>query len=214
MADMARGGKKYADVGTDHGYIAVSLALRGEAEEITATDIRPGPLAAAEASAAEYGVSDKIRFVLCDGLDYDGAETADTVVIAGMGGETICGILSRAPWTKNGARIVMQPQTKPDETCLWLQENGYALTGAAIARDAGRLYAVIEARGGVGSGAVYLEDVLLEKRDPLLRLWLDNRLRVLRTAIDGAETSAHPEKASDSKAAALRLSKVLEEIQK
>ncbi len=120
IARAAESGRHIVDVGTDHGYIPVWLALRGQTERITATDIRPGPLERAMRSAEAHGVESRIRFVLCDGLSYDGASAADSVIIAGMGGETIISILAGAPWTKSGTRLILQPQTRQDELCVWL----------------------------------------------------------------------------------------------
>ena len=47
-------------------------------------------------SAAEYGAALDLR--LCDGLRGIAPHEADTVVIAGMGGETIIQILTDSPW--------------------------------------------------------------------------------------------------------------------
>ena len=58
------------------------------------------------------------------------------------------GILSRAPWTKNGARLILQPQSKLDELCLWLRENGYGIADAALAAEGKRLYVAMLCRGG------------------------------------------------------------------
>ncbi len=186
IARAAESGRHIVDVGTDHGYIPVWLALRGQTERITATDIRPGPLERAMRSAEAHGVESRIRFVLCDGLSYDGASAADSVIIAGMGGETIISILAGAPWTKSGTRLILQPQTRHDELCVWLAGEGYPLDGAVLAEDAGRLYAIISAHGdGVSRRPVFIEDVLAENRDPLLPCWLDARIAVLQKAAGG-----------------------------
>ena len=79
------------------------------------------------------------------------------VIIAGMGGETIEGILRRAPWTLGGARLVLQPQSKLDELCVWLRITGYGLEGAALAAEGERLYVVLAARGGA-EGPIFAED--------------------------------------------------------
>ena len=89
-------GRGLVDVGTDHGYIPTALAQSGYAGNIIASDIKPGPLQAARRSAENAGVADKIDFLLCDGLDGCDPSAIDTIVIAGMGGDTICGILDRA----------------------------------------------------------------------------------------------------------------------
>ena len=56
------------DVGTDHGFLPVWLALQDGSRTITATDVREGPLASAKATARQYGAEDRITFILCDGL--------------------------------------------------------------------------------------------------------------------------------------------------
>ena len=137
VARMAAGARILADVGCDHGLLSIYMLTHGWAQTAVASDLRPGPLSTARRNAAGCGLAGRIRFELCDGLDYPGAEKADTVAIAGMGGETIAGILQRAPWTSGGARLILQPQSKISELCRWLAENAYALRSALLSRKAG-----------------------------------------------------------------------------
>ncbi|NLT13462.1 MAG: SAM-dependent methyltransferase, partial [Clostridiales bacterium] len=111
IAAYVKQGSAVADIGTDHGYIPVYLAQHNIARRIIAADIRKRPLARAQLSSVEYGVDDRIEFRLTDGLDGLQEAGLDTIIIAGMGGETIAGILERAPWvlTEN-VRIILQPQ--------------------------------------------------------------------------------------------------------
>ena len=51
-ADMVGKTQCVADIGTDHGYIPVYLALSGNAGRIIASDINPGPLETARRNAA------------------------------------------------------------------------------------------------------------------------------------------------------------------
>lgn len=185
---MANAGKRVVDVGTDHGYIPIKFALDGMCESIVATDLRTAPLNSARQDAADYSVEDKIRFELCDGLSFDGAEDSDTVIIAGMGGETIAGILQRAQWTKNGAHLILQPQSKIDELCIWLHCEGYKLCNARLQDDAGRMYVILSVRAG-SADEVYTEELLLALADPLLLRWLDHRINVIKKALDGMKRS-------------------------
>lgn len=186
-ARLGEGCRFAVDVGTDHGRLALWLALSGRAERVAATDIRPGPLSSARRAVSEQGLEDRIRLELCDGLDFEGADEADAVYIAGMGGETIQGILERAPWTRRGVQLVLQPQSKLDELCLWLHGNGYAIEAARLAAEGARLYVALRVRGG-SDGRVYAEEFLEE--DPLLARWLDARLETLGKALDGMESAA------------------------
>ncbi len=194
IAAMAAGSRHLADVGTDHGYIPVYLAQTGGAERITASDVRSGPLRAAMASARRYGVGDRISFVLADGLD-GVSRDIDTAVIAGMGGETIAGILERAPWLReSGVRLVLQPQTKTDELIRRLASFGYRLSDAVLAKESGRYYLVICALPGApeksAAGAEALAPRLLfEKRDPLLNGYLGSLIDKYRKIAAGLERS-------------------------
>ncbi|NCB52385.1 MAG: SAM-dependent methyltransferase [Clostridia bacterium] len=194
IAELAADGNKITDVGTDHGYIPVWLALCGHAETITATDIKREPIQSAMRSSRKYGVFDRIRFVHCDGLCFDGARDTDTVIIAGMGGETIISILERAGWTKSGVKLLLQPQSKTDELCLWLAKAGYKINGAVLTEDAGRIYVVLSAVGtGDKREPVYAEDVLRECGDPLLHRWLEWRISVLKKSAEGISQAKDPE---------------------
>ncbi|MEG2383025.1 MAG: class I SAM-dependent methyltransferase [Oscillospiraceae bacterium] len=140
-----------ADVGTDHGFIPVWLVQEGHIGRLTAADINIGPLNHARQTAAEYGLEDKISFILCDGLAGLSPADADTIIIAGMGGETIAAILSAAPWTSLPAHfLILQPMTKAPFLREWLFENGYRAVSEQLVRD-GEIYEIICAVGGSDS---------------------------------------------------------------
>lgn len=186
---------RVVDVGTDHGHLPVYLAQCGRARRITATDIRRGPLARAVATAEEYGVSHRIEFVLTDGLDGIDGTQYDTVVIAGIGGETIAGILERAPWTKaDNVRVILQPQTKICVLSNWLDNNGFAILDEKLAEDDGKIYAVLLAGAGksrapLDCAEIYADRILMEKRDPLLPRHLDHLIKKTKRIIAGMERS-------------------------
>ena len=125
-----------ADVGTDHGYIPVYLAQHGHAGELFATDINKDPLEHAKRTAAENGLDGQIGFFLCNGLEALDGAGIETVIIAGMGGETIADVLSAAPWTKEGSHLmILQPMTKAPFLRTWLFDNGYRVLSEQLARD-------------------------------------------------------------------------------
>lgn len=148
IAEQVPQGARFADVGTDHGYLPVWLLRSGRIDSAIATDLREGPLNRAKDTAQRFDVADRISFRLCDGLSAISPGEADTVAIAGMGGETIVSILEAAPWTKEGALLLLQPMTGCAELRLWLQENGYQITGEHIASEGKRLYSILSVKGG------------------------------------------------------------------
>ena len=179
---MIPDGRGMIDVGTDHGYLPVWLAKRAYPGRLFASDINPAPLSAARRTAAEAAVEDRIEFLLCDGLELCPPDAVDTIVIAGMGGDQICGILDRAEWCLDAVyTLILQPMTKAEVLRFWLVNNGFCLTEEKLVRDGSFLYQIIEARF---SKNMPLRDAELYagafgniRRDPLCAEWLDSLIR-------------------------------------
>ena len=143
-------GVSVLDVGTDHGYIPIYLAENGLATRIFASDVSVGPLETAKRNAERRGLSDKITFLLADGIPEEAAPLVDTIIIAGMGGETITGILERAPKTlKDGVFFILQPQTKLDVLLSFLRNGDYCDIKLSEVIEGRRKYTIIMARRGV-----------------------------------------------------------------
>lgn len=140
-------GQSFADVGTDHALLPVWLRLRGIVPRAVASDLRPGPLARARETGRRFG-ADGIDYRLCPGLRDILPHEAQTLTIAGMGGETIVSILRQAPWVNTAVHtLLLQPQTHEETVRQYLSENGFAITQEAAVLDRG-LYIVIRARPG------------------------------------------------------------------
>lgn len=149
IASIMPHGRGFADVGTDHGYLPVYMAQHGYSGKIIASDINEGPLSTAVASARQAGVENRICFRLCDGLDGCGSEELDTIVIAGMGGDTICGILDRADWVMSrDILLILQPMTKAEVLRYWLTNNDFAICGEWLIEENGEIYQILSARFG------------------------------------------------------------------
>lgn len=180
------------DVGTDHGMLPVYLIESGIARHVTATDINPDPLDKARRLAADYGVTDSIDFILTDGL-VGVSPDADTVVIAGMGGETMIGILDAAPWIRGrGVQLILQPQSKQRELTVWLGENGYDIIGGSLVRERDKYYVIIEvspAEPPRRPDEYYILRLLCDGHDPILPDYLDTLIKRQRYIIGGLEKS-------------------------
>ena len=219
IADFIDKDAAVADIGTDHGLLPAYLAQNSLARRVIASDISAGSLDSARRAAVKYGVPDKVTFIVADGLA--GCEEAgiDTAVAAGMGGETIAGILSKAPWTRTqGVKLILQPQSKTGELCRWLRTNGYVINDAELTRDSGRLYIVFVAGGEVreeseahtgGRPAVEgktpgdnpepemeLMMLLKKKGDPLFHEYLDDKIKRTHNAVAGTEKSENADNTS------------------
>jgi len=149
IADLIGRDASVADIGTDHGYLPVYLAQTGTVKKIIASDISPSSLAAARRSAADADVTDAITFIVAPGLDGVAPGEVDTVIIAGVGGETISGILGDAPWTKSRKiTLILQPQSKIDILFRFLYDNEYEIKQIIDVLDRGKFYTAILATGG------------------------------------------------------------------
>ncbi len=136
-----------ADVGTDHGMVPVELALSGYPGNLIASDINEMPLRAAQRSAEEAGVQERISFVLADGLDRCDPSSVDCVVVAGMGGDLICSIIDRAEWTMDSSyQLILQPMTKAEVLRFWLCLNGYVIEKERAVLENGKLFRILSVR--------------------------------------------------------------------
>ena len=189
LADLVPQGAHLADIGTDHGYLPVWLLQQGRISSAIAADIGAGPLEHARRTAREYDVYG-LAFRLCDGLSAIAPDEADTLVIAGMGGETIIHILESAPWTR-GCTLLLQPQTKIELLRAWLREHGYAADAERLVEDKGKLYLVLSVRGAEPGTASVLEQYggFCLEGDPLYGAYLTRQIARLRRRAEGIRES-------------------------
>ena len=137
-------GDRVADIGCDHGYLSLHLLLNGIASSVIAADINEMPLQSAVRNAEKYGVQDKIRFYLSDGVQSIPREF-DTLVCAGMGADTMVSILEAAPWLRDKQyRLILQCQSKTSLLRQYLSDTGWRITEETVVRDGRFLYTVME----------------------------------------------------------------------
>lgn len=150
IAALVKDGVGVIDVGTDHAYIPILLRKNGYNGFITATDINEAPLKKAKLNLADNDCEDSVELRLCDGFADCDPEKADTVIIAGMGGDTIVGILDRAEWCmRPGMKLILQPATKAEILRYWLVNNEFKIENDILIKENGMLNQVIYAEFGV-----------------------------------------------------------------
>ena len=196
--------KAVADVGCDHGYMAIELIRSGKAKHVIAMDINEGPLARAEANRKAYGLCDAIETRQSDGLEALCAGEVQGVICAGMGGKTICGIMERSRiLVHNLDELVLQPQSELPIVRSYLREMGFLITEEDMVSEDGKFYPmmrVVPVRGtkpateikhanhaGAGVQRQRVEDwygpCLLAKSHPVLRQYLQKERKVCETVL-------------------------------
>lgn len=129
-----------ADIGTDHGYVATELIKKGRAKKVIASDVRQGPLDAAIENIRKNKMEDVIEARLGSGLSVLNNNEADTAVIAGMGGELICQIISDDIEIAKKLKLVLQPMNSQYELRKFLIENGFEIKLEDIECEGERVY--------------------------------------------------------------------------
>ena len=185
LADCVPQGTRLVDVGTDHGYLPVWLLQNGRIASAIASDINAEPLEHARRTAAEYSVTLDLR--LCPGLDAVAPNEADTVAIAGMGGETIIAILQDAAWDWRGKTLLLQPMTKAELLRRWLTEHGFRIASERLVLDKGTIYPVLTVEAGKSAPLTNAEAWCGAGlfRDPLYGDYARDRVRKLERAAAG-----------------------------
>lgn len=173
-------GNTVADVGTDHCYIPIYLAVNKISPKIIAMDVNEGPLSKARRNIAEYGVENIIETRHSDGLKELRQGEADTIVIAGMGGNLINSILSSGEAVARSAKeIIISPHKDIRLVRRFLADNGYRIDDEVIVKDTGKYYFVMK----VTTGHMTLDEEEIaygvypvRRRDPVMREYLENEL--------------------------------------
>lgn len=189
-------GDRVADIGCDHGYLSIYLLTKGIASAVIASDIKEMPLQSAVLNAQKYGVYDKIRFFLSDGVKSIPREF-DTMICAGMGADTMVSILEAAPWLRSSQyRLILQCQSKTHFLRKYLSENGWHITEETVVRDGRFLYTVMEVHFDPGhlltSGGWYFPPALLKNPAQELPAYYQQVIFKLRRAVSGQKEHADP----------------------
>ena len=179
-----------ADIGTDHALVPVELVRRGIVKKALAMDVRPGPLSRAKEQISRAGLSDQIEPRLSDGLAALKPQEAETVIIAGMGGELIIRILTegRHMWD-SVAQWVLSPHSEVFKVRGWLLENGFSIEKEDMVCEDGKYYVLMDVRragSGIESPARDAEfvrllygDGLIRERNPVLAQYLKEEEQML-----------------------------------
>ena len=187
IADLVTEGSRIADIGTDHAYLPIVLCQEDRIPSAIASDLRKGPLAAAQENICKAGLEERILLRLSDGLSAYRPGEADTLILAGMGGRLICRILTDGQHLLDTFReILLQPQSEIASVRSFLEKHRLKIVQEACTEEDGKYYPVIRAVPvKEGFSAAYSEDeiafgpCLLADKDPVIRKYLTERRAVV-----------------------------------
>ena len=193
IADKIPQCKIIADIGTDHAYIPIYAVQNGLCKKALATDIRKGPVEIAQKNIGQYGLQEYIEARLGNGIEPVTENEIDVIVIAGMGGTLMEEILFNGFQKARKAKLlILQPMNAVEVVRKWLYESGFEISNEALAQEGSKIYNVICSNWSghcrqYDEYYYYVGIMLLNESDPLLKNYLQKKLKLLEIKIDGIE---------------------------
>lgn len=149
-----------ADIGCDHGYAAAAALKYNKCKKVVVADVSAKCLQKAEKLLREF-YPDRFESIVSDG--FEKIRGVDCALIAGMGGELIVDIITRA--VELPEYLVLQPMKNSEKVRERLLKSGYRVLRDYTFKDV-KYYDVIVARKGMDRG--YTAKELIFGRDNLI----------------------------------------------
>lgn len=193
VASFVPAGMVVADIGTDHALLPLFLVTQKACPLAIAVEKSPKNCERAQQAVSLFNQEHRIEVRCGDGFaalrEKDGVEV---VVIAGLGGKTICRLLMAAGKSlERCGRLVLQPMGDAPLLRRWLAARGYTLTAERLAKEKGHFYEIMVAEEGralVSDPFFYeLGPHLLAAGDPLLAPWLQQKIDICRQIMNGLQ---------------------------
>ena len=184
VASFIQDNTKVIDIGCDHGLLSIYLANKHKNIKIIASDVNKNALTSAKKNIKTAKLQNKIEKRLGSGLEVITPDEIDTVVIAGMGSNTIVGILKYSKdKLQNVNNIIIQSNTD----LYFLRKNitniGYYIEDEVLVEDKNIIYTVIKFSKGkkkYSHKELYLGPILLNKNNKLFQKKNEKELQTLK----------------------------------
>jgi tRNA (adenine22-N1)-methyltransferase len=146
VAGFVTPGLVVADIGTDHGYVPIELVQKGIVKKAYAMDINKGPIERAKEHIKQENLSGYIETRLSNGLAALKCGEAESIIIAGMGGELTVKILEAGRDVLASVKeIILSPHSEIELVRKYLIHQGYEIVKEDMVLDAGKYYTVMKA---------------------------------------------------------------------
>lgn len=182
IADMVPQGLSVADIGCDHGFVAIYLVTERKAPYAVAMDVNEGPLIRAKEHIEQYGLEDVIKTRLSDGACELGMGETQAAVIAGMGGRLTIKILEDSIDKFRAMKsFVLSPHSDIPLVREYIYNQGFVIEDEECVLDEGKYYMMMRITYS-GKSAVLSDDekeygpVLIKKKHPVLKEYLEHEL--------------------------------------
>lgn len=190
-----------ADIGTDHGYIPIYSVKEGLCSKAIASDINKGPVDKARMNIKREGLEKVISCRQGPGLSTLEIKEAETVIIAGMGGNLIRDILLDEPNVVKALRyMILQPAQNPEVLRRFLYNSCFSVLKETVVYDEGKFYEIFKVSYSETKDINYrqymdyeLSDILLRSESLYLKPYLEFKLssyeRILNYIREDSDTA-------------------------
>lgn len=162
---------KVIDIGCDHGYLSIYLKVVNKNKVVIASDINENALNMAKKNILASKV--KIDTRLGSGLDVIKKDEIDTIIISGMGGNTIFGILKNNLVKLKGIKkIVIQSNTDIFMLRKNISKLGFKIKNEQLIKDKNIYYIIItfeKGRHKYNKKELYFGPLLLQENSDLFQ---------------------------------------------
>ena len=196
VANLVEPAAFLADIGCDHGFLAIALVKSGKIKKAFCSDINEGPLKRASEHIKEYCLEDKISTCLSDGLlsikdKYD-EYPFDAAVICGMGGLMGVKIIHEADeFFRRMNVFYIQLQSDLELVRIYLKKCGYVILFEDMVLEDGKYYTVLKVKNDifydVDCGLHNIKDSEKDERFLLSDMDFENVPAVLKDYYDKAD---------------------------
>ncbi len=184
---------KLADVGCDHGYLAM-MAIDKGVKFVQLIDNKNGPLMSAKQNLKPYEKKCQVLYSLSSGIS-NLESCIDTVAICGMGGELISQIIeSDYNKAKKIKKFILQPNSKVSFLRHYLYIHGFAIIDEEIVSDMSKVYEILvvtfDGRNiKFDNKDVLFGPILMNKKNPLFIEKWQNKLQLCKNILNNLSTS-------------------------
>ena len=185
IAKSVKEGSSLVDVGCDHGYIAKMLLDSNTIVKVIESDISEKSLEKAKLLLSGENYKDKVKFTVSDGLLGIDTSTYDTLLIAGMGEETIISILNESIYKVRGFKhIILQAMGEGSNIRKYFMENDFFIEKERLFIEKEKYYRLYEIRNKKINVADYKFPVNFDRNDiSYLNTYYDNEIKNIKTIL-------------------------------
>ncbi len=188
-AKMITSNSKIADIGTDHAYVPIYLALDKKIIHAIAADLRQGPLEHAKQNIKSHSLEKIIETRISDGLENISENEVDEILIAGLGGNIIINILEKVQWKNK--RFIIQPMKYERRLRRYMAKSGYKLISENTVICSKKVYTVMEVvftgeKYNITPEEEYIGKIKPNKNDPASIAYIKKQIKDLENHKKGA----------------------------